>query len=72
MLKASAILAFTNALQSLDTSRFQDACIKVAAARAASMPTPNEPVDGGDPELDAILVQLNAHPLIKAANLPCK
>ena len=67
-LKASAIIAFGNALQSLDSARFHDACKKVAAARANASMTSNDPV--GDPELDSILKQLVAHPLMKDQTCP--
>ncbi|MEO5725643.1 MAG: VWA domain-containing protein [Byssovorax sp.] len=66
-LKASAIIAFGNALQSLDHARFQDACEKVTMARAHISMTPGDPA--ADPELDSILKQLNAHPLMK--DQPC-
>lgn len=70
VLKATALLAFGNALQSLDVARFQDACTKLAAARDG-VPTPNEP-DAQDPELESILTQLDAHPVLADKKLPCK
>ena len=69
-LKATAIIAFGNALQSLDLARFKNACDKVKTARdALALPTSND-TDGGDPELDSILKQLIAHPLMKDQTCP--
>ena len=69
LLKTSAILAFGNALKSLDSARFKDACVKLAAARNAMSSTgPSAPVD---PELDSILAQIQRHPVMTKANLKC-
>jgi hypothetical protein len=64
ILKTSAILAFGGALQSLQVSRFQDACAKAVDARA-HLGSISE-----DPELDSILKQLQAHPVMKG--VPCQ
>lgn len=70
MLKASAILAFANALQSLNVARFQDACHKVDLARAAFAIPILPDTEPGDPELDSILKQLTSHPVIKGKPCP--
>ena len=57
-LKTSAIIAFTNALQSLEVSRFEAACKKIAYVHAAFQSHP------ADPELDSIAAQINAHPVM--------
>jgi Ca-activated chloride channel family protein len=64
-LKTSAIIAFTNALQSLEVSRFQAACQKIADVHAAYLSHP------ADPELDSIAAQINAHPLMVENKLTC-
>lgn len=72
MLKASAILAFASALQSLDGTRLRAACKKAQDALFLAPATPNDPVDLVDPEMDSILKQIKAHPLFGDANVPCK
>jgi hypothetical protein len=68
ILKASAILAYGNALLSLDTARFKDACAKVKKARAGVAMLPGDPA-AQDPELDSILDLLRRHPLVPKG--PC-
>jgi Ca-activated chloride channel family protein len=70
MLKASAVLAFANALQSLDVARFQDACAKVNTARAAFEVPIAPDTEAGDPELDSIWHQLSGHPVMKGKSCP--
>ncbi len=72
MLKASAILAFASALQSLDVTRLHAACKKAQDALFLTPAAPNDPVGLLDPEMDSILNQIKAHPLLGDANLPCK
>jgi hypothetical protein len=63
--KASAVIAFTNALQSLQVSRFLTACGEVAAVHAANLSAP------ADPELESIVAQINAHPVMVEKNTTC-
>ena len=63
--KASAVLAFANALQSLDLHRFLYACNRVSDARAAFAAPTSTGTEAGDAELDSILAQLSAHPTMK-------
>jgi Ca-activated chloride channel family protein len=63
--KASAIIAFTNALQSLQASRFQAACDKVAEVHNAFLSHP------ADPELDSIAAQISAHPVAVKNMVTC-
>jgi hypothetical protein len=64
-LKTSAIIAFTNALQSLQLSRFEDACQQVGAVHSAFLSLP------ADPELDSIAAQISAHPVMIANMKSC-
>ena len=63
--KASAVIAFTNALQSLQVTRFLAACGEVATAHASNLSGPT------DPELDSIVAQINAHPVMVEKGVTC-
>lgn len=64
-LKTSVVIAFTNALQSLQVPRFEAACQKIADVHAAF------PTHPADPELDSIAAQINAHKIMVNNNKTC-
>jgi hypothetical protein len=66
VLKTSAVQAYASALASLQVTRFQDACTKLGLARARLQMQPNITMDH---DLDAILAQIKAHPVM--ANQSC-
>ncbi|MEP7123563.1 MAG: VWA domain-containing protein [Byssovorax sp.] len=64
-LKTSVVVAFTNALQSLEAARFEAACQKIADVHTAYA------THAADPELDSIAAQINAHPIMVKAGKTC-
>ncbi len=67
VLKTSAVEAYASALASLQVTRFQDACTKLGLARARLQLEPNAATDH---DLDAILAQIKAHPVMAQKTCP--